>query len=100
MKNLAHQFAIKKYGSVFHAKAEYIGLCIDFVGDCISHFGKGRLAYFDDPPKRYHWKWHACYELNGWIHDLWEDRPMPLAEYMELIGAVSVEYPAEELISD
>lgn len=94
--NLAHQFAQSLGLTVEEAREAYDGTCIDFAGDFLEDHlhGNGRLAYFGElcDPR---WTYHAAVEVDGVIHDLWHDSPLPLDDFMTLIGAATVEYPAE-----
>lgn len=93
MNNLAHKFA-GTVGGIAVAREQYDGACIDFAGDLEDFLGKGRLAYFD---AIFHpeWRYHCALEIDGLIHDLWQERPMPMSVFMDVIGASEVEYPAE-----
>lgn len=95
MLNLATLYANSLGLTLTQARADYDGSCIDFAGDLIDHLQHGRLAYFDhlDHPR---WRYHAAAEFDGWIHCLWQPRPLPLADYMAKLGAAQVEYPAEK----
>jgi len=92
--NLAHQFVLKAGSTIEGARGYWDGACIDFAGELIDSIGKGRLAYFNTDLNP-DWKYHAAVVVDGVVHDLWQDSPIPLPEYLPKIGAVSVEYPAE-----
>ncbi len=93
--NLAHAFALKGYKNLDEAREDFDGGCIDFAGDFVDSLRpKARLAYFETPLNS-RWRYHAALELDGWIHDLWADRAMPLDAFMARIGATEVDYPAE-----
>ena len=97
MNNLAHT-VIAPF-TVAEARGYYDGCCIEFVGEVMmERIPGGRLAYFLTPGHAT-WRYHAAFELNGIIHDLWQDQPMPLEDFMRAIGADEVEYPAEEMES-
>jgi hypothetical protein len=95
MKNLAHEWVKGRGLTVEQARSEWDGVCVEFAGELADAHG-GRLAYFDDPPKIWKWKYHAAAEINGMIHDLWRDGPaIPLGQYEDEMGC-DAEYPAEE----
>jgi hypothetical protein len=96
MNNLAHDWVASIPKTLAEARADWEGQCIDFAGDLEAAVGVGRIAYFETPDNEV-WKYHAALEIDGMIHDLWHDGPaLPLAEYMNTIGASTVEYPSEE----
>lgn len=90
--NLAHEFAIKTHGELHGARAYWDGSCIEFAGELLEYAGRGKMAYFDDPPNLYQWKYHAVAVIDGMVHDLWQDEEMTVDEYMEKIGAIEIEY--------
>src|SRR4029078_13045479 len=94
MTNLAHLFCHYIGQDIERVRNEYEDACIFFAGDLIHSLGQGRLAWFDthlNPT----WRYHAAVEIDGVIHDLWQEEPMPLDDYLKLIGATEVEYAAE-----
>jgi len=91
--NLAHVFVESLGRDLLEVKEEYDGMCIDFAGDMIDWLGYGRLVYFETPLHP-NWRYHAAAEIDGIIHDLWEDEPLELTAYMKKIGATGVDYPA------
>jgi hypothetical protein len=93
--NLAHKWVSDQGKCLPGTREEYDGACIDFAGELADTTPGARLAYFETPFNA-NWRYHAAMELNGIIHDLWQEEPMSLADFMEAIGANSVEYPAEE----
>jgi hypothetical protein len=92
--NLVHANFIARGMTLEQARAGYEGCCIDAAGSFIDTTGIGRLAYFETP-FNLKWRYHAAVEIDGMIHDLWGDEPLPLTEYMQQIGATEVDYPAE-----
>lgn len=92
-QNQAFDFCASLGKTVAEARADYDGCCIDFAGDFVTARG-GRLAYFRTPLHQ-KWCYHASPLIDGFIHDLWTDNPMPLAEFILHIGAENVEFPAE-----
>lgn len=95
MRNVAHQFCQDMGKTIASVRKEYDGACIDFAGDLIDHLGRGRVAYFETT-LNLRWRYHAAVEIDGVIHDLWGNEPMPLAVFTKHIGACEVEYPAEQ----
>lgn len=96
MTNLAHKFVHSRDQTVANARKEYDDACIDLAGDMLEglQIPGSKLAYFETPYNGL-WRYHAAVEVDGWIHDLWFDDPMPLKFYMRFIGASSVDYTAE-----
>jgi hypothetical protein len=89
--NLAHQFVISQGKCVAGTREEFDGACIDFAGEFIDSIQRGRLAYFETPDN-HNWKYHAAVVIDGIVHDLWEEHPVPLDFFMPKIGASSVDY--------
>lgn len=96
MKNLAHEWALKHRGDIEGTRSEFDGACIDFAGELVDATPGARLAYFGNLDNKA-WKYHAAMVLNGIVHDLWMAEPKPLDLFMRHIGAIEVEYPAEEV---
>lgn len=98
MKNLAHEYALSIGLTVEQAQKDWDGACIEFAGDFVDsemgNLAKARMAYFDTPHNPFV-KYHCTIEVGTYIHDLWMDEPVPLDEYIHLVGAETVEYPAE-----
>lgn len=96
MTNLAHSYVLHLGKCVPGCREEFDGCCIDFAGDLLDCIGHGRIGYVDLPwPHK--WRYHAFVVVDEVVHDLWEEEAIPLADYLERIGAESVEYPAEEV---
>lgn len=94
MKNLAHEWVLAQGKDVEGCREEYDGACIDFAGDFLDSTGRGRMAYFDNIGSS-RWRYHAAVEIDGFIHDLWFDLPMPTSDFLEALGGGEVDYPLE-----
>ncbi len=94
--NLAQKWVLDSGRTLEEVRAEYDGSCIDFSGNFLDAFGRGRLAYFNDigHPK---WRYHAAAEIDGMIHDLWIDKVMTVNRFVTYaLQGGWVDYPAEK----
>jgi hypothetical protein len=94
--NLAHVFCKVKGMTVDEARDRYEGCCIDFAGDLADWIGpEARMAYFDNLEIG-KWRYHCAVQVGDEIHCLWNRDPVKLRDYLQMLGAATVEYPAEE----